>query len=524
MATATRLETRKVGNYQIELDLHQSFEFPMDELSLITPAITIVVYQLLAEPKGEQGAIREKVLYQAFQLGGKGEAERQAWIKSKLQAVVDLLSSATEGLDLVKAGLYRSYSAPTLYLLERDALRDGYIEALAFDAESGSHVRRSLINASSLQAVRKLISQEWQAELQNHSAAQGASFTIEHIAGCLLGGAVGDALGAGIRRAGKGPQFSSPDQVDYLPIKGTRGGLSWHSQMTLFTAEGLIRAKRRMDSKGMCDLVGVLLHAYYRWLAGQKQTMPKKASAPIENDGWLSTIAGLAARRGASPTVVEALQSGKRGSLEQPINTSKGAGGLARIAPVGLAGVSNSFELGCELAALTHGHASGYLAAGFFALLIERLVAGDSLEQALDAAEKALKAKPKHQECLKAVTRARELATGLPASASSIQQLGGGASAPEALAIAIFAALKAENFAHGVWLAINHGGDSDLTGALTGQLLGLLYGVQAIPERWLAQLELRKQINELANDFFLEFSNAPQASWFAADWSKYPGW
>lgn len=122
------------------------------------------------------------------------------------------------------------------------------------------------------------------------------------------------------------------------------------------------------------------------------------------------------------------------------------------------------------------------------------------------------------------MTRARELATGLPANASSVQQLGGGATGPEALAIAIFSALKAENFAHGLWLAINHGGDSDLTGALSGQILGLLYGVQAIPERWLVQLELRNQINELANDFFLEFSNAPQASWFAADWSKYPGW
>lgn len=119
---------------------------------------------------------------------------------------------------------------------------------------------------------------------------------------------------------------------------------------------------------------------------------------------------------------------------------------------------------------------------------------------------------------------ARELAASQLADVSRVQQLGGGASAPEALAIAIFVALKAENFAHGVWLAIKQGGDSDIIGALTDQLLGLLYGVQAIPERWLAQLELRKQINELANDFFLEFSHAPQASWFAADWSKYPGW
>lgn len=495
----------------------------MDELSLITSAISITAYRVTPEP---EGSFKEKVLYQAFQLRGdhKSEAERQAWIKSKLKAMADLLSGETEQLSIVTAGLYRSYTAPSLYLLERDALRDGYIEALAFDAQSGGHVRRSLIDGASLQAVRKLISQEWQAELENQPSGRGARFSMAQIGGCLLGGAVGDALGAGVRKRGQGPQFSSPAQVDYLPINGKRGGLSWHSQMCLFTAEGLIRAKRRMDEKGICDIGGVLLHAYYRWLASQAVTLPKKAAAPTESDGWFSTIQGLAARRGPSQTVLEALQSGKRGSQEQPINASKGAGAVARIAPVGLAGGFHSFELGSELAALTHGHASGYLAAGFFALLIERLMAGDTLEQALDAAEQALKTQPKHKECLKAVTRARELAAGLPANAQSIQQLGGGATASEALAISIFCALKAESFAHGIWLAINHGGDSDITGALSGQILGLLYGAQAIPEQWLSQLELRNEITELARDFVLEFDTRPQASWFEADWQKYPGW
>jgi len=126
------------------------------------------------------------------------------------------------------------------------------------------------------------------AEPQKHNTPQGASFTIEHIAGCLGGGVVGDALEAEVRYSSERAQFSTLAQVDCLSINGMRGGLSWHSQMTLFTAEGLIRAKRRMESRGFCDIGGVLLHAYYRWLACQKQALPTKASAPTE------TTAGLA--------------------------------------------------------------------------------------------------------------------------------------------------------------------------------------------------------------------------------------
>ena len=42
----------------------------------------------------------------------------------------------------------------------------------------------------------------------------------------------------------------------------------------------------------------------------------------------------------------------------------------------------------------------------------------------------------------------------------------------------------------GVILAVNHGGDSDSTGLIAGHLLGAMQGRSAIPNRWLAPLEL----------------------------------
>jgi ADP-ribosyl-[dinitrogen reductase] hydrolase len=48
------------------------------------------------------------------------------------------------------------------------------------------------------------------------------------------------------------------------------------------------------------------------------------------------------------------------------------------------------------------------------------------------------------------------------------------------------------------WLAVSHSGDSDSTGAITGNILGALLGKRAIPEEWLVDLEIRKVIEETA--------------------------
>jgi ADP-ribosyl-[dinitrogen reductase] hydrolase len=47
---------------------------------------------------------------------------------------------------------------------------------------------------------------------------------------------------------------------------------------------------------------------------------------------------------------------------------------------------------------------------------------------------------------------------------------------------------------------VNHSGDSDSTGSLVGNIVGALYGDRAIPERWLADLELRPVIESVAQE------------------------
>lgn len=66
--------------------------------------------------------------------------------------------------------------------------------------------------------------------------------------------------------------------------------------------------------------------------------------------------------------------------------------------------------------------------------------------------------------------------------------------------MSLYCALVAQDFKHGVKLAVNHDGDSDSTGAIAGNLLGALYGESAIPAKWLQPLELRGVITEVARD------------------------
>ncbi|MFE2141107.1 ADP-ribosylglycohydrolase family protein, partial [Streptomyces sp. NPDC059456] len=81
--------------------------------------------------------------------------------------------------------------------------------------------------------------------------------------------------------------------------------------------------------------------------------------------------------------------------------------------------------------------------------------------------------------------------------------------AEAALAVAVYCALVAEDVPHGLRLAVTHAGDPGAAGALCGALLGALHGETALPGGWLAVLEGRATLLELADDFALEMTQGP---------------
>lgn len=348
---------------------------------------------------------------------------------------------------------------------------------------------------------------------------QGTRRRKEFYRGCLLGGAVGDALGAPVEfmkleeiRSRYGPHGIT----EFSSVYGKLGAITDDTQMTLFTAEGLLRAKCRASHKGVCSIESVVHHAYLRWLRTQGGQPSKELEPP---DGWLFGVRELHACRAPGNTCLSALSAPEPGTREEPRNDSKGCGGVMRMAPAGLVQDADSFELGCDLAALTHGHPSGYLAAGAFAAIIRELIEGRSLLEAVETAMARLATCRSHEECTAALRAALAQWNAGSPSAERMGRLGKGWVAEEALAIGVYCALAAgDDFSAGVRLAVNHGGDSDSTGAIAGNLLGAAHGVEAIPRRWLDKLELREEIEAVADDML---------TWFRDDeawWRRYPGW
>ncbi|MBW4715867.1 ADP-ribosylglycohydrolase family protein [Saccharothrix obliqua] len=313
--------------------------------------------------------------------------------------------------------------------------------------------------------------------------------------GCLLAGAVGDALGGAIefdrvdRIRGR---FGPSGLTDYAPAYGRVGAITDDTQMTLFTLEGLVLARRRGS-----DPVHEVRVAYGRWLRTQ-------GGPAVASDGWLLDVPELHQARAPGTTCLTALRSGVLGTVDSPINDSKGCGAVMRAAPVALWSddVREVFALAAATGALTHGHPSGYLSAGVLAVLVNRLWAGADLPAAIGVARDELARWDGHEEQLALLDLAVELgARGVRPTPELIETaLGGGWVGEEALAIAVLTALAAEHLADGLLLAVNHSGDSDSTGALCGNLLGARDGLGPVPEHWLESLELADVIERLADE------------------------
>lgn len=354
--------------------------------------------------------------------------------------------------------------------------------------------------------------------------------------GCLLGGAVGDALGAPVefmKRAEILRHFGRDGITGYASAYGGLGKITDDTQMTLFTAEGLLRAWVRGCFRGITTYADVTANAYLRWLRTQGETPSCDVKVDAESDGWLFQRRELHSQRAPGNTCLSALKSMR--SLGEPArNDSKGCGGVMRVAPVGLfawrqgQSAEHAFELGTELAALTHGHPSGSLPGGVFAALIHVLINGGTLTDALMTAKTSLSMRSGYEETLSAIDRAEALANANLEHAVAIDQLGQGWVAEEALAISIYCSLVARDFKHGVTLAVNHDGDSDSTGAIVGNLLGVMHGISAIPIEWLEPLELREVILEVAEDLYA-FADwdigecSSDAKLNEQIWRKYPG-
>jgi ADP-ribosylglycohydrolase len=335
---------------------------------------------------------------------------------------------------------------------------------------------------------------------------------LDRYRGCLLAGGCGDALGASV-------EFKSREEIlriygdagirefatgDY----GFPGAITDDTQMSLFTAEGLLRAEVRKADRGLSSYTECVNHAYLRWLATQGE---RSGGGEVGMDGWLIAHRELFSRRSPGATCLGALRKRRGpGDGSRARNFSKGCGGVMRAAPVGLLAATQSlprdekrrfaFATGCDIAALTHGHPTGQYPAGVLALLVLELIEGSTLPDAIALSMRYLREMPDHEETLDALETAVRLATGAESPTECIPRIGEGWIAEEALAISVFCSLRALSSEDGIIMAVNISGDSDSTGSITGNILGAVHGEHSLPLHWLGTLELHDLIRTMADD------------------------
>ncbi|MFI8303847.1 ADP-ribosylglycohydrolase family protein [Streptomyces sp. NPDC085927] len=332
------------------------------------------------------------------------------------------------------------------------------------------------------------------------------------VRGTLLGVALGDALGApvdeqdidAIRQAHGAAGITGP-----APAHGRRGAVTHLTQMTLFSVDGLIRAQVRRDT-GAWHPPTDLHRAYLRWATTQRDWGPDERR---KEDGWLAREEWLYARRDPARALLAGLGDDTMGTPEAPKNPGEaGPEAAARSAPFGLlVGWEPQLvaQLAVECAAQTHGRPTAYLAAGGYAVIVHGLARGETLDTAVQRALVLLAARPGHQPVSDALQQALgAVRQGMP-TPERIAGLAGAGTAEGLVAVAVYCALVAEDVRHGLCLAVNMDGPSAAAGALTGGLLGALHGETALPPAWLAELEGRPTILELADDFAMEMTQGP---------------
>ena len=330
--------------------------------------------------------------------------------------------------------------------------------------------------------------------------------------GCLIGGAAGDALGYAVEFCRYSEIISKygQDGITEYMLKNGKALISDDTQMTLFTAAAFLQdsAEEFPDE--------AVRNCYKDWYL--TQTMPfdvvSESVKGKANHSFLLQNRELFNRRAPGCTCMNAIGEGALGTPEDPINDSKGCGGIMRVAPIGLyytdssADVGKIASFGGIAAAMTHGHELGYIPSAAFTYIIHQLSRGEtSVKKAsLDSLDVVSDLYPDAEYLeyfCSLINDAIRLAESGADDAAALDELGEGWVAEETLAVAVYCSVKYPNdFDKALTVSVNHDGDSDSTGAVTGNILGALIGYDAIPEKYKTNLELHDTIIDVADKLY----------------------
>lgn len=351
--------------------------------------------------------------------------------------------------------------------------------------------------------------------------------------GCLLGLAVGDAMGYTV-------DGSTWDQIrrDYGPngllgydLVNGYAEISSHTQLAAFTCNALLLGLTRGQMQGsMAPLVRYVGLAAKEWA----QTQRYRSGMPPRTFCWVAKVKELCTRRCMDTLMLDTLTRERTGSLEDRVNRFDSPGMLLSAVSVGLFAdlgritAEEADRLGAEVVALTHGSPMAFLSGAVVANLIRNLVRMPELtvDVLVDGAmaqvqERFGREYPQLQEIWSLLRLARTLArTENIGPVEAMEQLGC-RSAAGCLAGAVYACLvSGDDFDTAMITAVNHSGCSAAVGALTGAILGTKLGQDALPDFYLECLEPAPVLAELADDLAQGCPMDRASAMFDDDWDR----
>ena len=296
---------------------------------------------------------------------------------------------------------------------------------------------------------------------------------IERFNGCLMGLAVGDALGTTLEFQPPGTFTPIEDIVGGGPFGLSAGEWTDDTSMALCLAESLIE-KKRFDPADQME-------RYVRWYR----------EGHLSSNGRCFDIGN---------TISSALHRFER--TKEPFSgstdpMSAGNGSIMRLAPVPLFFCRDprlAIEKAADSSRTTHGVKSAVDACRYLSALIVGILEGQKKEEVLSALNTPI---PGYWSEKPLSPEIEEIARG-SFKLRNPPEIKGSGYVVESLEAALWAFNRSESFKQGCLLAVNLGNDADTTGAVYGQLAGAYYGYSGIPEDWLSKIAHHDLIMSMA--------------------------
>ena len=350
--------------------------------------------------------------------------------------------------------------------------------------------------------------------------------------GCLLGLAVGDAMGYAVddRSLEQIRTDYGPDGLLGFDLVNGYADVTSYTQLAAFACNGLLLGLTRGQMQGiMAPYVRYISMAQREWAQTQRYS-----GNPGQSACWVSRERDLRGRRCMDTRMLDTINQGRAGSLEDPVNRFDAPGAMTVAIPVGMFFNPLRMEreeicrLGAEAVALTHGAPQAFLSGAALAHMISRIIydgAGDLKALVKETAallqEQFGREYPQADEVAQKLNTALRLAASHDIACSDAMEQLRCATMAEILAGGVYAAVcHPSSFDEAMITAVNHSGRSAAVGAVTGAILGAKLGEEEIPEFYLESLEPAEVLRDLADDVLNGCPMDRGSRLFDGDWDR----